>query len=196
MFHLNESFYGQQMPSRAKKLFQKTFKRYHKLDGGDEEIAIHMARQAVEKEYTKLDDKWIPIKAAKEIIRHNLSDTDDDDTDDDNDDRRVIVKRSNMSSLDRTAGREDDARQSSRRQVIAKLSPAVMKSSKRNVSAVRTPQHRTRRNALHTSSEEEDDDYDDDYDDDDDDDKDDMNTIKYNNIQRYNNARNNNKSRR
>jgi hypothetical protein len=195
MFHLNESFYGQQMPSRAKKLFQKTFKRYHKLDGGDEEIAIHMARQAVEKEYTKLDDKWIPIKAAKEIIRHNLSDTDDDDTDDDNDDRRVIVKRSNMSSLDRTAGREDDARQSSRRQVIAKLSPAVMKSSKRNVSAVRTPQHRTRRNALHTSSEEEDDDYDDDYDDDDDD-KDDMNTIKYNNIQRYNNARNNNKSRR
>ena len=196
MFHLNESFYGQQMPSRAKKLFQKTFKRYHKLDGGDEEIAIHMARQAVEKEYTKLDDKWIPIKAAKEIIRHNLSDTDDDDTDDDNDDRRVIVKRSNMSSLDRTAGREDDARQSSRRQVIAKLSPAVMKSSKRNVSAVRTPQHRTRRNVLHTSSEEEDDDYDDDYDDDDDDDKDDMNTIKYNNIQRYNNARNNNKSRR
>lgn len=196
MFHLNESFYGQQMPSRAKKLFQKTFKRYHKLDGGDEEIAIHMARQAVEKEYTKLDDKWIPIKAAKEIIRHNLSDTDDDDTDDDNDDRRVIVKRSNMSSLDRTAGREDDARQSSRRQVIAKLSPAVMKSSKRNVSAVRTPQHRTRRNALHTSSEEEDDDYDDDYDDDDDDDKDDMNTIKYNNIQRFNNARNNNKSRR
>lgn len=196
MFHLNESFYGQQMPSRAKKLFQKTFKRYHKLDGGDEEIAIHMARQAVEKEYTKLDDKWIPIKAAKEIIRHNLSDTDDDDgTDDDNDDRRVIVKRSNMSSLDRTAGREDDARQSSRRQVIAKLSPAVMKSSKRNVSAVRTPQHRTRRNALHTSSEEEDDDYDDDYDDDDDD-KDDMNTIKYNNIQRFNNARNNNKSRR
>jgi ChaB len=72
MFHLNESFYKQEMPARAKRLFMKTFKKYHKLDGGDEDVALHMAKQAVDREYVKLNDRWIPKSAAEEIVRHDI----------------------------------------------------------------------------------------------------------------------------
>lgn len=72
MFHLNEAFYHQEMPARARRLFVKTFNRYHKLDGGDEDVALHMAKQAVDREYVKLNDRWIPKSAAEEIVRHDL----------------------------------------------------------------------------------------------------------------------------
>lgn len=72
MFHLNESFYKQEMPARAKRLFVRTFKKYHKLDGGDEDVALHMARQAVDREYVKLNNHWIPKSAAEEIVRHDI----------------------------------------------------------------------------------------------------------------------------
>ncbi|QNV47827.1 ac58/59-like protein [Alphabaculovirus altersperidaniae] len=72
MFHLNKAFYQEEMPARAKRLFAKTFKRYHKLDGGDEDVALHMAKQAVDREYVKLNDRWIPKSAAEEIVRHDL----------------------------------------------------------------------------------------------------------------------------
>ncbi|AIE47780.1 chaB [Peridroma alphabaculovirus] len=77
MFHLNESFYNQEMPARAKRLFVRTFKKYHKLDGGDEEVALHMARQAVDREYVKLNDRYIPKRAAEEIVRHDLDEDSD-----------------------------------------------------------------------------------------------------------------------
>ncbi|AUF81573.1 chaB [Malacosoma neustria nucleopolyhedrovirus] len=182
MFHLNESFYGQQMPARAKKLFQKTFKKYHKLDGGDEEIAIHMARQAVEREYTKLDDRWIPIKAAKEIIRHNLTDTDDED---DND--YATVKRPNL-LLNRVGDDNNLSAPSRRKTITTKLSPAAVK-IKHNT---RKRPYRMRQD-LHTSSEEEDDNYDDEYDNDDFED-DDMN-IEHNSNRHYNTLRNNNNNK-
>jgi cation transport regulator ChaB len=180
MFHLNESFYGQQMPSRAKKLFQKTFKKYHKLDGGDEEIAIHMARQAVEREYTKLDDRWIPIKAAKEIIRHNLTDTDDEDDHD-----YAAVKRQNL-----LLNRVDDEGAPSRRQTITKLSPAV---GNRQQNSRKRP-HRVRRD-LHTSSEDDEADDDDDDNDDDDENYDDDMNVEYNKPQHYSTLRNGNKNK-
>nr|ANW12290.1 chaB [Malacosoma sp. alphabaculovirus] len=183
MFHLNESFYGQQMPSRAKKLFQKTFKKYHKLDGGDEEIAIHMARQAVEREYTKLDDRWIPIKAAKEIIRHNLTDTDDED----DNDYATAVRRPNL--LLNRVGDEDNLSAPSRRQTITKLSPAA---KNRQQNSRKRP-HRARRD-LHTSSEDEEDDYDDENYDDFEDDDDDTN-VEYNKPQHYSTLRNGNKNK-
>ncbi|AYN45049.1 se89 [Alphabaculovirus alterspexiguae] len=72
MFHLNEAFYHEEMPARAKRLFVKTFKKYHKLDGGDEDVALHMAKQAVDREYIKLNNRWIPKTAAEEIVRHDL----------------------------------------------------------------------------------------------------------------------------
>ncbi|WBB27236.1 AC58/59-like protein [Mythimna sequax nucleopolyhedrovirus] len=72
MFHLNESFYKQEMPARAKRLFVRTFNKYHKLDGGDEEVALHMARQAVDREYVMLNNHWIPKTAAEEIVRHDI----------------------------------------------------------------------------------------------------------------------------
>ena len=72
MFHLNEAFYHEEMPARAKRLFVKTFKKYHKLDGGDEDVALHMAKQAVDREYVKLNNRWIPKTAAEEIVRHDL----------------------------------------------------------------------------------------------------------------------------
>lgn len=78
MFHLNEAFYHEEMPARAKRLFVKTFKKYHKLDGGDEDVALHMAKQAVDREYVKLNNRWIPKTAAEEIVRHDLDDDDDD----------------------------------------------------------------------------------------------------------------------
>ncbi|AXU41698.1 ChaB1 [Spodoptera eridania nucleopolyhedrovirus] len=74
MFHLNEAFYHEEMPARAKRLFVKTFKKYHKLDGGDEDVALHMAKQAVDREYVKLNNRWIPKTAAEEIVRHDLDD--------------------------------------------------------------------------------------------------------------------------
>nr|AOL57053.1 hypothetical protein [Chrysodeixis includens nucleopolyhedrovirus]QGW49182.1 hypothetical protein [Chrysodeixis includens nucleopolyhedrovirus]QGW49322.1 hypothetical protein [Chrysodeixis includens nucleopolyhedrovirus]QGW49462.1 hypothetical protein [Chrysodeixis includens nucleopolyhedrovirus]QGW49602.1 hypothetical protein [Chrysodeixis includens nucleopolyhedrovirus] len=79
MFHLNEAFFKEEMPARAKQVFVKTFKKYHKLDGGDEDIALHMARQAVERDYVKLNDRWIPKTAAEEIVRHDMVESDDDD---------------------------------------------------------------------------------------------------------------------
>nr|BAA24247.1 ORF59 [Leucania separata nucleopolyhedrovirus] len=59
------------MPARAKRLFVN-INKYHKLDGGDEEVALHMARQAVDREYVMLNNHWIPKTAAEEIVRHDI----------------------------------------------------------------------------------------------------------------------------
>ncbi|ACI28819.1 agip118 [Agrotis ipsilon multiple nucleopolyhedrovirus] len=72
MYHLNKAMYQQEMPARARRLFVKTFNKYHKLDGGDEDVALHMAKQAVDREYVKLNDRYIPKSAAEEIVRHDL----------------------------------------------------------------------------------------------------------------------------
>ncbi|AKN80574.1 Cation transporter protein B [Perigonia lusca single nucleopolyhedrovirus] len=80
MFHISESLFKEEkMPVRAKRLFASTFAKYHKLDGGDEDVALHMARKAVEREYVKLNNWWIPKQAAEEIVRHEIDDDNDDD---------------------------------------------------------------------------------------------------------------------
>ncbi|ABF47387.1 ac59-like protein [Clanis bilineata nucleopolyhedrovirus] len=90
MFHLNDSLYKQELPARARKLFVSTFKKYHKLDGGDEDLALHIAQKAVERDYVKFNNRWIPKRAAEEIMRHDI----DDDTDDDDSDYKRLERNS------------------------------------------------------------------------------------------------------
>jgi cation transport regulator ChaB len=72
MNYLSDTFYKENMPARAKRLYQKTFNKHHKLNGGDEEIALHLARRAVEKDYVKLNDSWLPKAAVEIIVKHNM----------------------------------------------------------------------------------------------------------------------------
>nr|ANS70944.1 ChaB domain protein 1 [Lymantria dispar multiple nucleopolyhedrovirus] len=72
MFYLNEVLLKEELPARARRLFINTFRKYHKLDGGDENIALHLAFKAVERQYVKLNNKWIPKSAAEEIVRHDI----------------------------------------------------------------------------------------------------------------------------
>ncbi|AAZ67417.1 orf46 [Trichoplusia ni single nucleopolyhedrovirus] len=95
MLYLNEAVFTEDMPARAKQLFVKTFKKYHKLDGGDEDIALHMARQAVERDYVRLNDRWIPKTAAEEIVRHDMVESDDED----DNDRTVAAERFSSSPM-------------------------------------------------------------------------------------------------
>ncbi|QHB21695.1 ChaB-1 [Artaxa digramma nucleopolyhedrovirus] len=81
MNYLAEAHFREEIPARAKRLYCKTFNRYHKLNGGDEDVALHLARRAVEKNYVKLNDRWYPKAAAELIVRHDI---DDDETSDDN----------------------------------------------------------------------------------------------------------------
>lgn len=62
------------MPARAKRLFLNTFRRYHRLDAGGEELAIRAAWDAVNKDYVKLNNRWMPKTAAQEIVRHDIDD--------------------------------------------------------------------------------------------------------------------------
>jgi ChaB len=85
MYQIPEMLYNEKMPARAKRLFTQTFSKYHKLNGGDEDIALHKARNALEEQYVKdPSNSWIPKTAAYEIIKDNIDDDDDDDDDDDN----------------------------------------------------------------------------------------------------------------
>lgn len=88
MFHLTDALFKEEMPARAKSLYIRTFNKYHKLDGGDEEIALHLARKAVEKNYVKLNDRWIPKDAAEVIVRHDI-DTGTSSSDEDKDEYTV-----------------------------------------------------------------------------------------------------------
>ncbi|ADD73767.1 ORF58 [Lymantria xylina nucleopolyhedrovirus] len=72
MFYLNEMLLKEELPARARRLFIDTFRKYHKLDGGDENIALHLAFKAIERRYVKLNNKWIPKAAAEEIVRHDI----------------------------------------------------------------------------------------------------------------------------
>ncbi|UOQ18836.1 ChaB1 [Olene mendosa nucleopolyhedrovirus] len=74
MFYLNEMLLKEELPARARRLFIDTFRKYHKLDGGDENIALHLAFKAIERRYVKLNNKWIPKAAAEEIVRHDIDD--------------------------------------------------------------------------------------------------------------------------
>ncbi|QEI03662.1 CHAB-LIKE1 [Rachiplusia nu nucleopolyhedrovirus] len=82
MFNVSQTFYKENMPAKARRLFDRTFNTYHKLDGGDEEIALHLARQAVERDYIKLNDQWIPKAAFDEIVRHTIIDSEEEDEED------------------------------------------------------------------------------------------------------------------
>ncbi|ACO53482.1 chaB2 [Euproctis pseudoconspersa nucleopolyhedrovirus] len=90
MNYLAEAHFKEEIPARAKRLYCKTFNLYHKLNGGDEDVALHLARRAVEKKYVKLNDRWYPKAAAEMIVRHDM----DDDTGEDDD-----FKKPNVSSV-------------------------------------------------------------------------------------------------
>ncbi|AAA66689.1 AcOrf-59 peptide [Autographa californica nucleopolyhedrovirus] len=55
MYQIPDMLYNEKMPPRAKKLFVETFTKYHKMNGGDEDIAMHKARKALEEKYVKID---------------------------------------------------------------------------------------------------------------------------------------------
>ncbi|AUR45117.1 chab domain protein 2 [Spilosoma obliqua nucleopolyhedrosis virus] len=75
MYHLPDTLYEEEkMPRRAKKLFVDTFSHHHKLNAGDEDVAMQKARQALEERYVRVNDlQWIPRRAAYEIIRDAMS---------------------------------------------------------------------------------------------------------------------------
>ncbi|ANF29730.1 ORF-82 [Catopsilia pomona nucleopolyhedrovirus] len=84
MYQLPDMLYQEKMPPRAKRIFVKTFSKYHKLNGGDEDVAMHKARKALEKKYVKMDtinNSWIPRRAAYEIVKDDIH-NDNSDTDD------------------------------------------------------------------------------------------------------------------
>lgn len=99
MYQIPDILYQEKMPPRAKKLFAETFSKYHKLNGGDEDVAIHKARQAVEKKYVKMDtlhNSWIPRKAAYEIVKDDI-----DDNEDDNNNEKTINQVSNKKNFNK-----------------------------------------------------------------------------------------------
>lgn len=74
MYHLPDTLYEEKMPRRAKRLFVDTFSQHHKLNAGDEDVAMEKARQAVEQRYVRVNDlQWIPRRAAYEIVRDDMS---------------------------------------------------------------------------------------------------------------------------
>ncbi|QWO71582.1 chaB [Orgyia pseudotsugata single capsid nuclopolyhedrovirus] len=77
MSYLTDVQFSEQMPARAKRLYKKIFDKYHKLNGGDEEIALHLARKALEKQYVKLNERWYPKAAAELIVRHDMDEDDE-----------------------------------------------------------------------------------------------------------------------
>ncbi|USC25907.1 hypothetical protein [Palpita vitrealis nucleopolyhedrovirus] len=81
MYQIPEMLYNEKMPPRAKKLFVKTFTKYHKMNGGDEDVAMHKAKNALEQKYVKvnaLQNSWIPRKAAYEIVKDDFTDDESD----------------------------------------------------------------------------------------------------------------------
>ncbi|AAL01737.1 unknown [Spodoptera litura nucleopolyhedrovirus] len=72
-------YFDQDMPARAKRLFRNTFRRYQD-SGGGEEIAIRAAWEAVNREYVKLNNRWIPKVAAKVIVQHDIDDSSEDES--------------------------------------------------------------------------------------------------------------------
>nr|AYU75238.1 hypothetical protein [Spodoptera littoralis nucleopolyhedrovirus] len=72
-------YFDQDMPARAKRLFRNTFRRYQD-SGGDEGIAIRAAWEAVNREYVKLNNRWIPKVAAKVIVQHDIDDSSEDES--------------------------------------------------------------------------------------------------------------------
>ncbi|AIU41284.1 chaB [Sucra jujuba nucleopolyhedrovirus] len=83
MDYLVKAQFKDELPARAKRLYLKTFSRYHKMNGGDEDVALHLAQKAVEKNYVKLNDRWYPKAAAEHIVRHDMDTSDDSETNDD-----------------------------------------------------------------------------------------------------------------
>ncbi|UZE89767.1 ChaB1 [Parapoynx stagnalis nucleopolyhedrovirus] len=130
MYQIPEMLYNEKMPTRAKRLFTQTFSKYHKLNGGDEDIALHKARNALEEQYVKMDpsNSWIPKKAAYEIIKDNIDDHDDDDEEDDDDDKiqnnkkpSKILKQTDDSQSDYTSTDENDTKPQNNKKNRVKL---------------------------------------------------------------------------
>ncbi|ABI35727.1 ChaB1 [Ectropis obliqua nucleopolyhedrovirus] len=86
MEYLTDIVFKEEMPARAKQLFKKTYLHYCKPHGGGDEImALHMARRAVEKQYVKLNNRWYPKAAAEIIVKHDMDNDDNDDVINSND---------------------------------------------------------------------------------------------------------------
>ncbi|AHH82628.1 ChaB1 [Buzura suppressaria nucleopolyhedrovirus] len=121
MDYLANVQFKNELPGRAKRLYMNIFRRYHKLNGGDENVAMYLAQKEVEKHYVKLNNQWLPKEAVRLIVRHNMSSSDDDsDSDTKNKKRKLIgenattnakninYKNSNESQFDRSESIESD----------------------------------------------------------------------------------------
>ncbi|AGA16210.1 ChaB-like protein [Thysanoplusia orichalcea nucleopolyhedrovirus] len=178
MYQIPDMLYNEKMPPRAKKLFVKTFTKYHKMNGGDEDIAMHKARKALEQKYVKIDtiqNSWIPRKAAYEIVRNDIDESDD------NDDYNVNIKDGaskkvessnrlieNNTTTDYETEEEEDEDQSvdafnNRKRRVNK--PALDAKSKKKypIGKVTSTRKRSKQNILHYDTSEEEDEEEDKY---------------------------------
>ncbi|AAN28108.1 hypothetical protein QKT50_gp057 [Rachiplusia ou multiple nucleopolyhedrovirus] len=169
MYQIPDMLYNEKMPPRAKKLFVETFTKYHKMNGGDEDIAMHKARKALEEKYVKIDtlqNSWIPRKAAYEIVRDDIDESDDnaDNSTKTKSNDRLIENNNENTSTDYDT--EDDERVnmfSSRKRRVAKRAFNA-KSKKFPIGKVMSTRKRLKQNTntpLHygTSEDEDEDNY-------------------------------------
>ncbi|AFO10019.1 hypothetical protein Bomanpvs2gp049 [Bombyx mandarina nucleopolyhedrovirus S2] len=126
MYQIPDMLYNEKMPPRAKKLFVEAFTKYHKMNGGDEDIAMHKARKALEEKYVKINtlkNSWIPRKAAYEIVRDDIDESDDNA---DNSTKTKSNDRLNNENTSTDYDTEDEERvntfNSRKRRVVAKRS--------------------------------------------------------------------------
>nr|AFS51972.1 DekiORF95 [Dendrolimus kikuchii nucleopolyhedrovirus] len=183
MYQIPDMLYKESMPPRAKKLFVKTFSKFHKLNGGDEDVAMQKARKALEEKYVKIDylnNSWIPRTAAYEIVKDDIDTDDNDDDDDDDDDNDEDKSNDNyaiqkLKPLNRT-NYDTDNSDNEADMIIgnnSSSSKGVKKKYLSNTMSAARPANRFRRHQQqHNRTSPETSDDDDDNDDDDDDDYD------------------------
>ncbi|AXU41501.1 AC58/59 [Alphabaculovirus altermyunipunctae] len=76
-------FVDPELPLRAKRLFAETFRKHYHPELNNEHIAINAAWDAVNKRYVKLNNSWMPNKAATIIVKHNLHESNSTSSSDD-----------------------------------------------------------------------------------------------------------------
>jgi hypothetical protein len=113
MYQIPDILYKEKMPTRAKRIFAQTFAKYHKLNAGDEDIAMRKAREALEEQYVKMDainSSWIPRKAAFEILKDDLDDEDVKKGSPETIQQKELINLKNevISESDYTSSDEDD----------------------------------------------------------------------------------------
>ncbi|ABL75995.1 Mv-ORF43 peptide [Maruca vitrata nucleopolyhedrovirus] len=157
MYQIPDLLYNEKMPSRAKKLFVETFTKYHKMNGGDEDIAMRKAKKALEEKYVKVDtlqNSWIPRKAAYEIVRDDVDESDDNADNFTKTNDRFVENNNENTSTDYDT--EDDER---RVNTFNNRKRRVAKQSKSKFPIASTRKRLKRTLPRYDTSEDEDDEY-------------------------------------